>query len=136
MKEITFFLDPTSSAASDWRQRAACRDVADPDVFFPIGTTWLALKQIESAKKICRTCCVRAQCLEWALATGQDIGVWGGLSEEERKELQQDSLPSWTRDRPDHGPPGAGLAGGRLRGPARGARSSSHTSMVGSCLPL
>lgn len=89
MKEVTFYLDPASSAACDWRHRAACREIDDPDIFFPIGTTGPALEQIESAKRICQNCNVRAQCLEWALSTGQDIGVWGGLSEEERKEAQQ-----------------------------------------------
>ena len=89
MKEVTFYLDPTSSAACDWRHRAACREIDDPDIFFPIGTTGPALEQIENAKRICMGCCVREKCLEWALSTGQDIGVWGGLSEEERKEAQQ-----------------------------------------------
>ena len=88
MKDVTFYLDPASSAARDWRHSAACREIDDPDIFFPIGTTGPALDQIEAAKRICMTCCVRAQCLEWALSTGQDIGVWGGLSEEERKDLQ------------------------------------------------
>lgn len=89
MKEVTFYLDPASSAACDWRHQAACKEIADPDIFFPIGTTGPALEQIESAKEICQRCCVRARCLDWALNTGQDIGVWGGLSEEERKEIQQ-----------------------------------------------
>jgi len=88
MKEVTFYLDPTSSAACDWRHNAACREIDDPDIFFPIGTTGPALEQIDAAKRICQKCCVRSQCLEWALSTGQDIGVWGGLSEEERKEVQ------------------------------------------------
>jgi WhiB family redox-sensing transcriptional regulator len=89
VKEVTFYLDPASSAACDWRHRAACREIDDPDIFFPIGTTGPALEQIESAKRICQNCKVRVQCLDWALSTGQDIGVWGGLSEEERKEAQQ-----------------------------------------------
>ena len=89
MKDVTFYLDPTSSASCDWRHDAACREIDDPDIFFPIGTTGPALEQIEAAKQICKDCCVRRHCLDWALATGQDIGVWGGLSEEERKEIQQ-----------------------------------------------
>ena len=89
MKEVTFYLDPQVSAESDWRQRAACREVSDPEVFFPIGTTGPALEQIEQAKRICRQCGVRKECLDWALETHQDIGVWGGLSEEERKALQR-----------------------------------------------
>jgi WhiB family redox-sensing transcriptional regulator len=68
----------------DWVHRARCKD-EDPELFFPIGTTGPAATQIEQAKAICMQCEVRAQCLEWALATGQDAGVWGGMSEEERR---------------------------------------------------
>lgn len=87
MKEISFYLEPTAAAADDWRQRAACSEVPDPDLFFPVGSTGPALEQIQAAKRICRRCTVRKQCLEWALVTNQDTGVWGGLSEEERREL-------------------------------------------------
>jgi WhiB family redox-sensing transcriptional regulator len=68
----------------DWVHRARCKD-EDPELFFPIGTTGPAATQIDQAKAICMQCEVRAQCLEWALATGQDAGVWGGMSEEERR---------------------------------------------------
>lgn len=89
MKEITFYLEPDASAESDWRHHAACRDISDPDVFFPIGNTGPALDQIEAAKRICEPCSVRQECLDWALATRQDSGVWGGLAEEERKALRR-----------------------------------------------
>ena len=72
----------------DWIARALCRD-EDPDLFFPVGTTGLALDQVERARDICLRCEVRSLCLEWALATGQDSGVWGGLSEEERRALRR-----------------------------------------------
>lgn len=72
----------------DWVQRARCRD-EDPELFFPIGTTGPAAAQVEMAKSVCMRCDVRAECLEWALATGQDAGVWGGLSEEERRALRR-----------------------------------------------
>lgn len=87
MKEITFYLEPGASPETDWRQRANCKEIADPDVFFPIGTTGPALDQIEQAKAICRQCAVKVDCLEWALSTHQESGVWGGLSEEERKSV-------------------------------------------------
>ncbi|MGH9195474.1 MAG: WhiB family transcriptional regulator [Acidimicrobiia bacterium] len=77
------------SPEADWRNRAACREVSDPDLFFPIGNTGPALDQIEEAKKVCRECRVRKDCLAWALATGQDNGVWGGLSEDERKAVRR-----------------------------------------------
>ena len=65
----------------DWRHRARCRDV-DPELFFPVGTTGPAEAQVQSAKAICALCPVREECLQWALDTAQDAGVWGGLSEE------------------------------------------------------
>jgi WhiB family redox-sensing transcriptional regulator len=74
--------------AMDWRHRALCRD-EDPELFFPIGTTGPALVQIEQAKAVCHRCPVTQSCLEWALAAGQDSGVWGGLSEDERRALKR-----------------------------------------------
>lgn len=67
---------------------AACRGV-DPELFFPIGNTDVALMQIEEAKQICQPCAVRESCLTWALESGQDAGVWGGLSEDERRSLKR-----------------------------------------------
>lgn len=75
--------------ARDWRVRAACRDSA-PDLFFPIGATGLALEQIEAAKAVCARCPVRTECLEFALETNQEAGVWGGTSEEERRHLRRE----------------------------------------------
>jgi WhiB family redox-sensing transcriptional regulator len=72
----------------DWRERAACLS-EDADLFFPIGNTGLALVQIEEAKMVCLRCPVRETCLEWALSKGEDAGVWGGLSEDERKALRR-----------------------------------------------
>ena len=72
----------------DWRSRSACHD-EDPELFFPIGNTGPAILQIEEAKQVCRRCEVREQCLAWALEAGQDHGVWGGLSEDERRALKR-----------------------------------------------
>ncbi|HCK79167.1 MAG TPA: WhiB family transcriptional regulator [Actinobacteria bacterium] len=72
----------------EWRHQAACRD-ADPELFFPIGNTGPALLQIAEAKKVCNSCPVVAACLQWALETGQEAGVWGGTSEDERRELRR-----------------------------------------------
>jgi WhiB family redox-sensing transcriptional regulator len=74
----------------DWRHDAACRD-ADPELFFPIGNTGPALVQIEQAKAICRNCPVMDECLRWALDSGQEAGVWGGTSEDERRLLKRRS---------------------------------------------
>lgn len=72
----------------DWRHRAECLD-EDPELFFPIGNTGAALVQIEHAKSFCRRCQVVAVCRSWALTSGQDAGVWGGLSEDERRALRR-----------------------------------------------
>ena len=72
----------------DWLQRAACLD-EDPELFFPVGTTGPFLLQVERAKTVCMACPVRLECLDWALDTAQDAGVWGGLSEEERRAIRR-----------------------------------------------
>ena len=72
----------------EWVHRARCKD-EDPELFFPVGTTGTSTLQVELAKGICGLCDVRPACLEWALSTGQESGVWGGLSEEERRALRR-----------------------------------------------
>ncbi len=75
----------------DWRHEAACREV-DPELFFPIGNSGPALLQIEEAKQVCRRCSVMQECLRWAIDSGQDAGVWGGLSEDERRALKRRTI--------------------------------------------
>jgi WhiB family redox-sensing transcriptional regulator len=90
-EEATLALTWTRSIewdTDDWRQTAACRDT-DPDLFFPIGTTGQAIDQIDAARSVCFACDVREACLEFALATNQESGVWGGTSEEERRKLRK-----------------------------------------------
>jgi WhiB family redox-sensing transcriptional regulator len=72
----------------DWRDKAACR-TEHPELFFPTGTTGPGRRQLASAKAVCHRCPVTAACLAWAMVTGQRYGVWGGLSEDERHELQR-----------------------------------------------
>ena len=67
----------------NWREGAACMDES-PELFFPIGDAHPALLQIAHAKAVCRRCEVVDSCLKWAIEFGQDSGVWGGLSEDER----------------------------------------------------
>ena len=66
------------SSAFDWRAKAACRD-KDPELFFPVGNTGAACKVIDA-------------CLKCALDTNQDYGVWGGLSEDERRALKRRAM--------------------------------------------
>lgn len=82
---------------TDWRHRAACRGV-DPELFFPIGNTDPAIAQTEEAKQVCRQCTVSESCLTWALESGQDAGVWGGLSEDERRNLKRRTARARLRD--------------------------------------
>jgi WhiB family redox-sensing transcriptional regulator len=75
---------------SSWRDDAACRD-ADPDLFFPVGTTGPALRHIDEAKRICRACPAQTQCLAWALDHGVTDGVWGGTTADERHAIRRTS---------------------------------------------
>ncbi len=72
----------------DWRHDAACL-TEDPELFFPIGNTGPALLQIEEAKAVCQRCPVMDTCLTWAMSNNQDSGVWGGMSEDERRALKR-----------------------------------------------
>jgi WhiB family redox-sensing transcriptional regulator len=66
-----------------WQERALCAQT-DPEAFFPEkgGST-------REAKKVCSGCDVRAECLEYALANDERFGIWGGLSERERRKLKR-----------------------------------------------
>lgn len=79
---------PSYAHTPDWRHRAACRD-EDPELFFPTGNTGPALLQIQEAKAVCRRCPEMEACLEFALHTGQEAGVFGGMSEDERRALKR-----------------------------------------------
>jgi WhiB family redox-sensing transcriptional regulator len=72
----------------DWRHRAICRD-EDPELFFPAGPSGPALLQVAEAKTVCRRCPVVSDCLTWAIESGEDFGVWGGMSEDERRALKR-----------------------------------------------
>ncbi|WP_393075123.1 WhiB family transcriptional regulator [Streptomyces sp. LN704] len=69
---------PDTKRAEDWRDFAACAGAYDE--MFPSSNP----HEIENAKSYCRPCPVREQCLQWALSTNQEFGVWGGLSEAQR----------------------------------------------------
>ena len=71
-----------SAAEETWRLEALCAET-DPEAFFPEkgGST-------REAKRVCTGCAVRAECLEFALASDERFGIWGGLSERERRRLR------------------------------------------------
>ena len=69
-----------------WQDRALCAQT-DPEAFFPEkgGST-------REAKKICTGCEVKAECLEYALANDERFGIWGGLSERERRRIKREAV--------------------------------------------
>ncbi len=69
-----------------WRRGAACRNM-DTELFFPRGETGVPLEQTVAAKAVCAGCPVRTACLEFAMATRQEYGIFGGLTEQERRTL-------------------------------------------------
>lgn len=81
---------PDTSRKTDWRHKAACRSETEQrDELFFAGTGSHGQLKTEEAKRICRRCPVIEQCLQWALETGQEYGVWGGLSEDEIRNVRR-----------------------------------------------
>jgi len=70
------------TSAEEWRLDALCAET-DPEAFFPEkgGST-------REAKRVCTGCAVRTECLEYALTSDERFGIWGGLSERERRRLR------------------------------------------------
>ena len=75
-------LEPTEPEES-WQNLANCLGV-DPDLFFPERGA-----STKEAKAVCRACVVREDCLEYALENSEKFGIWGGLSERERRRLRR-----------------------------------------------
>lgn len=75
--------DPGSPNADSWQLYANCLGV-DPDLFFPERGA-----STREAKEVCRGCVVRDDCLEFALRNGEKFGIWGGLSERERRRIRR-----------------------------------------------
>ena len=69
--------------AENWQDLANCLGV-DPDLFFPERGA-----STREAKEVCRGCVVREECLEFALANGEKFGIWGGMSERERRRIRR-----------------------------------------------
>ena len=68
---------------SDWTDQARCRGL-DPDQFFVRGAS-----QSRKAVKVCQRCTVRSECLDYAVENQIDFGVWGGLTERQRRALRR-----------------------------------------------
>lgn len=76
--------DLFGAVEQEWQDQALCAQT-DPEAFFPEkgGST-------REAKRICRACGVRDECLEYALEHDERFGIWGGLSDRERRRLRRD----------------------------------------------
>src|SRR3978361_1480835 len=81
--EMYELLEFDDEGALGWQERALCAQT-DPEAFFPEkgGST-------REAKKVCLSCDVRGECLEYALSNDERFGIWGGLSERERRKLKK-----------------------------------------------
>lgn len=71
------------SPEPSWQRQANCMGV-EPDLFFPERGS-----STREAKEVCRGCVVQEDCLEYALANGEKFGIWGGLSERERRKIRR-----------------------------------------------
>ena|SRR5579863_8258127 len=74
--------------SDEWWGLAACRD-AEPEVFFPISATSASGDTVARAKAVCAACPVQSQCLSYALRHRQEQGIWGGMTEDERRLLSR-----------------------------------------------
>ncbi len=83
MDVLSLLTASEGSEEASWQERALCAQT-DPEAFFPEkgGST-------REAKKVCVGCEVTAECLEYALAHDERFGIWGGLSERERRKLKK-----------------------------------------------
>jgi WhiB family redox-sensing transcriptional regulator len=75
---------PIADRGDSWRDQGRCAEV-DPMLFYPAKG-----ESANPARMVCAGCEVRDQCLEWALATDQRWGVWGGTTEHDRRKIKRD----------------------------------------------
>jgi WhiB family redox-sensing transcriptional regulator len=83
-----------TTAVGPWAAEALCAQV-DPEVFFPANDD-----PATEARRICARCPVRRPCLDYALAAGEEYGIWGGLNPQERKNLKRRRQRRKTSTRP------------------------------------
>lgn len=82
----------------DWRSGGACLS-ADPDLFFPISFSEASAGQVNWAKAYCARCPVRSECTRFALDHPDVQGIWGGMTDNERKNLRRARKRSAARAR-------------------------------------
>lgn len=69
-----------------WKQHAACTGL-DPDLFYPPPGA-IGRAQADAARTVCAGCPVRLNCLAYALANGEELGIWGGTTERDRRRIR------------------------------------------------
>lgn len=90
---LSVLAEQPTTIGIDWMRLGLCRD-EDPELFFPVGISGPSLARADEARQVCNgdaaapRCPVANTCLRWALATGQDSGVWGGFTEQERRAIK------------------------------------------------
>jgi WhiB family redox-sensing transcriptional regulator len=84
---------PTVRVNTTWREHAECRS-GYVDLFFPAGDTGVLLNDIRAAKAVCERCQVQDDCVQFALETNQQDGIWGGTTEPERRRVRR----AWLAD--------------------------------------
>jgi len=97
-----------TGGSTGWHNRAACRGM-DPEIFFPARG-----EPQGKARAVCAVCPVREECGAFALANGEKYGIWGGMSERERRKLRRGGPPK-TPTFIDRGRRGGSAAGARQR---------------------
>lgn len=90
MSELHYFFD-TDREIHSWREIAACTDRADVDFFAATDTA------VARAKAVCAGCSVAVECLEFAVETNQQDGIWGGMTVNERRRVRRQWLEELRR---------------------------------------
>lgn len=80
MRDLDFTPQP-------WMEHAACAHIRNPDLFFPTESGGLHQRQVNAAKALCSTCPVTTDCLQRALDLHPTEGIWGGTTEQERRQM-------------------------------------------------
>jgi WhiB family transcriptional regulator, redox-sensing transcriptional regulator len=82
----TFITEAIRADELEWQVGGLCRKM-DPEFFFPEGKG--SSNQARIAKKICLECPIMRECRNWALSRGEEFGVWGGLSDSDRRAIRK-----------------------------------------------
>lgn len=85
-------MSQTARASDAFFRNASCQHVDDKSIFFPSRG-----EDVEVAKRVCHNCPVETECLAWALEHREAFGIWGGLSERQRRRLRKGQAPRLKR---------------------------------------